>query len=677
MKKVYQTLSLFVLLALLITACAPQSTAQPTAAVVEETSPTAPTAAEEEPAQPEPTEAETETEVEPTEEVAEEPASKYSEAPMLAERVAAGELPPVEERLPLEPLVVEPFGEIGQYGGELITRLNGPTDWGDIWHATIPHLLWFDKDVQEVIPDLAKGYEYNDDYTVLTIYLREGLKWSDGDPFDAEDLVIWWEDYRMHPSFNPDLVPPPEWAPGDAPMEVVKVDDYTVEYHFAAPYPMALNVITSWNGMAGRFFLPAHKIKELHLDYNPDADEAAKAYGYETWEEAVDGFANLMWPGSDANGYLPTLGMWRQSEITSTEIVFERNPYYFAVDPQGNQLPYIDTVRAEIVPDNEVYAVNTIQGKYDFGKVPGDKIELIKANEGEGNYVVKLWSGDIVSNPAYAFNQNHPDENLRQVFQDRRFRQAMSVAINRDEINDLVFDGYGAPTQATVNRSASFYDPRWGESFAEYDPDLANQLLDEMGLDQRNNDGWRLRPDGQVLEFVINANDRASELVRDYWRAVGVKAEINPIDVNLYWTRAAAGELDLGTWGIDNSVEIKVFQNVSKFWMGTGDFGYAVDWVAWHDTNGAEGVEPPDDVKGYFDSWDAIQLASGDEYTELAKKIFDFYADEVYIIGTVGYGLNAVFVSQDLQNVPDELLFMDPTNWWLMARPDQWYLTNR
>jgi peptide/nickel transport system substrate-binding protein len=666
MKKVYQSLYILVILGLLVAACAQQTPIPTEEAPAVQASPTsAPQAATDAPAA-----------ATPTTETVETPTGRFNEAPMLAELVAAGSLPPVEERLPIEPLVVEPLNGVGTYGGELNTRVSGPGDWGDVWHATFPHLLWFDENVQEVIPDLAKGYEYNDDMTVLTIYLREGLKWSDGDPFDAEDLVSWWVDFRMHPEFNPDLVPPGEWAPGGEPMEVVKIDDYTVEYHFAAPYPMALNVITSWNGMPGRFFLPSHKIQELHADYNPDAATAAAALGYDTWQEAVNGFANLMWPGSDPKGLLPTLGMWRQASVTSTEVVFERNPYYWAVDTEGNQLPYIDRVRAEIVPDPEVYVVNIIQGKYDFGKAAADKIELLKANEANGNYGIRLYSGDVVSQPAYAFNQNHRDAALREIFQDVRFRQAMSVAINRDEINDLVFDGYGTPTQATVNRAASFYDPAWGEAFAQYDPDLANQLLDEMGLNQRNNDGWRLRPDGRVLEFIINANDPATELVRDYWREVGVKAELNAIDVNLYWTRGEGGELDLGTWGVDNSVEIKVFQSVSKFWMGTGDLAYAIDWVRWHDTRGAEGVEPPDRVKEYFANWDAIQLASGAEYERLAKEIFDFYAEEVYIIGTVGYGLNAVFVSQNLNNVPEQLLFMDPTNWWLMARPDQWYLSN-
>lgn len=671
MKHIVRSFSVLIVLALLLAACA-QPTPQPTQPPVQATSTTAPTAEE---AATEPaataTTAPTATTEAPTE-----PASKFKEAPMLAAKVAAGELPPVDQRLPLEPLVIQPVDGVGKYGGQLITRINGPGDWGDIWHATFPHLLWFDEKVQEVIPDLAKSYEYNSDQTVLTIRLREGLKWSDGDPFDADDLVSWWIDYKMHPAFNPDQVPPSEWAPGGKAMEVKRIDDYTVEYHFAAPYPMALNVITSWNGMPGRFFLPSHLIRKVHIDYNPDADKAAVELGYEDWVKAVDGIANLMWPGADPNGLLPTLGMWRQASVTSTEVIFERNPYYFAVDTEGNQLPYIDSVRAEIVPDNEVYAVNIMQGKYSYGKVFADKIELMKANETQGNYNILLWSGDVVSQPVYAFNQNHKDPVLRQIFQDRRFRQAMSVAINRAEINDLVYDGYGTPTQATVNRSASFYDPKWSEAYAQYDPAMANSLLDEMGLTQKNAEGFRLRPDGRVLEIVINANDKASELVRDYWRAVGVKTELNAIDVNLYWTRAAAGELDLGTWGVDNSVEIKVFQSVSKFWMGTGDLGYAVDWVKWHDTKGAEGVEPPAPVKEYFANWDAIQSASGARYTELAKKIFDFYAEEVYLIGTVGYGLNAVYVSKDLRNIPQQILFMDPTNWWLLARPDQWYFAD-
>ena len=685
MKKTYHALSVLILLALLLSACAQQpavstSTTAPIAATQAATATTEvmpttanPTATTELKPTEKPTDAQPTATMEPTTP----PAPTYNEAPMLADQVKAGKLPPVADRLPVEPMVVTPVEGVGTYGGTLVTRLSAPGDWGDIWHATFPHLLWFDASVKEIVPDLAKVYKFNDDKTVLTIMLRKGLKWSDGAPFTADDLVSWWKDYKMNAAFNPNMEAPSQWAPGGKAMEVVKVDDYTVEYHFAVPYPMALNVITSWQGMQGQLFIPFHIIKKYHKDYNADADTAAKEIGYNSWQEAVDGIANLMWPGADVNGILPTLGMWRISSLNSTEINFERNPYYWAVDTAGNQLPYIDSVKAEIVPDNEVYNVNIMQGKYSYGKVASDKIELIKANEDKGNYNVLLYTGDIASNPVYAFNQNHKDPVLAKIFQDVRFRRAMSVAINRAQINDLVFDGYGTPTQATVHKTASFYDPKWSEAYAQYDPDMANQLLDEMGLDKRSPDGWRLRPDGKVLEFVINANDKATELVRDNWRAIGVKVEMNAIDPNLYWTRAAAGELDLGTWGLDNSVEFKVFQNVSKFWMGSGDLGYAVDWVKWHDTNGTQGVEPPADVKQYFADWDAIQSASGEEYLSLAKKIFNFYSDQVYLIGTVGYGLNAVYVSKDLHNVPQQLLFMDPTNWWLLARPDQWYFTSK
>ena len=315
-----------------------------------------------------------------------------------------------------------------------------------------------------------------------------------------------------------------------------------------------------------------------------------------------------------------------------------------------------------------------MQGKYDFGKIEMTKMELMKAKEEAGNYNIRLWTGDMASSPIFAFNQNHKDPVLREIFRDVRFRQAMSVAINRDEMNDLIMDGYAKSCQATVNENATFYDPAWGESYAQYDVALANKLLDEMGLDKKDAEGWRLRSDGKPVSFVIAENQKAHELVRDYWRAVGIKVEMNPLDRTLYWERGKTGDLDVGSAGLDNSIEFKVFQNVSKFWMECGDLAYAVDWVRWYTSKGAEGEEPPQAVKEYFVNWEKIQSASGAEYTELAKKIFDFYADELYIIGTVGYGPTPVFVSNKIQNVPEQVLFMDASNWWLMSRPDQWYL---
>ncbi len=603
--------------------------------------------------------------------------SAYGESPMLAARVESGDLPPVEERLPNEPMVVVPTDSVGAYGGELITRLNSVGDWGDIWHSTMPHMLWYDESANTVIGDIAKGYAFNDDKTVLTLYLREGLKWSDGDPFDADDLVCWWTDYTMHEAFNPEMTPPSQWAPGGEAMEVVKVDDWTVEYRFAASYPAALSVITSWQGIEGNFYAPSHLLRAVHADYVDEAEAnklSKELYDKDTWIEAVSTICSLQWPGSDPNCLLPTLGMWVQSEMTTTEIRFTRNPYYWAVDTEGNQLPYIDTIKAEILEDNEVYDLNIMQGKYDFGKVSTDKLELIKSNEESGNYNVRLWNGDIASNPIYSFNQNHRDEATRAVFQDVRFRQAMSLAINRDEINELIYDGYGIPTQATVNTSASFYDPAWSSAFSEYDVDKANALLDEMGLNERDGDGFRKMSNGNTLLVVMQLSQPVHELVRDYWQAVGVRVEINPVDITLYWERGSAGDLDVGMAGLDNSVEMKVFQNVSKFWMECGDLSYAVDWVEWFNTGGIGGELPPEKVQQYFANWQAIQLASGDEYDRLAKDIFKFFAEELYVIGTVGYVPTAVYVSNNLQNVPQSVLFMDATNWWLMSRPDQWYL---
>ena len=603
----------------------------------------------------------------------------FGEAPMLAERVAAGELPAVSDRLPKNPLVLAPKDGIGVYGGELRTRLNNPGDWGDIWHSTYPHLIWFSEDTSQYLPELCEAFELNEDSTLLTLYLREGLKWSDGEPFDADDIECFWKDFRMNPEVNPDMTPPGDYAPGGVAMEVTKVDQYTVTFSFSVPYPGILAVLTSWNGMPGRIFLPAHLVRAIHPDYAEDADaKAQELYGEYTtvnsWVDAVGYIANMMWPGGDPYGLLPTLGMWKQKTNTTTEIVFERNPYYYAVDTAGNQLPYIDTVRAEIVPDDEVANLNVMQGKYDFGKVKPDKLALIKSKEAEGNYAVRLYTGDNASSPLYAFNLNHRDPAVREIFNDVRFRKAMSLAINREELNDLVYDGFGTPTQATINRTASFYDPAWAEANAQYDPDAANALLDEMGLDKRGSDGFRLRPDGKPLLITMEMQaNKGDELVMNYWNEVGVRTQLNPVDSSLYWERGQSGELDLGVAGLDNSVEFKAFSVISKYFLGNLDLCPAVDWVKWFDTNGTDGEAPPADVQAYFAAWHAVKSATGDEYDRLAREIFQAISDNIWLIGTVGYGLNAVYVNNNLRNVPESALFMDPTNWWLLTRPDQWY----
>ena len=305
----------------------------------------------------------------------------------------------------------------------------------------------------------------------------------------------------------------------------VAVDAQTVRLEFDSPHPEMMVKLATWHGGDWEMLKPKHYLSKWHIDFNDKANEVAKEEGHETWQQAFTD--HFFWkPSTDLD--LPVIQAWRFTEITPTVRVFERNPYYLRVDTAGNQLPYIDRIVSTVV-EKEVYNLKIIGGEADlaYGQTSLENFALYKENEEAGDYRVTLIPGLSAAEVGLVLNQNHLQEWRAELYQDIRFRRALSLAINRDEVNEQVFFGLSTPRQAAVPPVHSYYQEEWGKAWADYDPDQANALLDEIGMTDRTRDGFRRAPGGEELQILIEYAEGlpvpAMELIKEYWEAVGVK----------------------------------------------------------------------------------------------------------------------------------------------------------
>ena len=615
---------------------------------------------------------------------------QFNESPLLAALVRSGELPPVEERLPEAPLVIATYDEVGEYGGTLRVARTGPGDYGDMLRGAKGWLFRADPSTSKVLPHLAKGWEISSDLRSLTIRLREGVKWSDGVPFTADDIMFLYT-YGFD---DPDVQD--SWRRGwvfDGELSrFEKIDDYTVRINFPRPVsPVIVKSNLNWyRSRQEMLFTAAHHMQRFHKAFNPNVEALAKEEGYENWVQLWNAAIEIQPPQRYTQ---PEIGPWIMESRNSAGKNMVRNPYYWAVDQEGNQLPYIDGFHAEFFSDPQVAILSMMQGSIDIGgrlMNPAD-FPLYKENEAIGGYSVREWQDTKTARVTYAFNLNHDDPVKGPIFLDKRFRQAMSLAMNRDEINEFAFQGLAIPQQLTVDSGAEFYDPAWAQAYADYDPDRAMELLEEMGIRDRDGDGWREAPGGE--QFVIDMNVRTdsvlgtmgfstSELVRDYWQEVGVKVNYKQISDELNHQLTNSNQLDLVTWVAESYLPTRL----SPQRFGTGSSGYAVHWNDWLDheswiergRQGEEpprGQEPPSEWKRYMqDRIDWNGATSDAEFSRLGREVFAQHADLLPVIGTVGKVLRPIIINNRVRNVPDTLPFAFETLLWTQPTPMQWFI---
>ncbi len=590
--------------------------------------------------------------------------SAYNEAPMLQELVSSGKLPPVEKRIGSEPLVVQPADAIGLYGGILRGAATTPTEEGHDVSTILEQRLFFTlPDLSTVYPNSAKSVEFTNDNKTMIIHLREGMKWSDGEPFTADDFIFWYECILPFPELQ--VIPNSFWTIGGEQVVLSKIDTYSVQFDFAVPSP-TIPAKLAIEHLLIEPFAPAHYLKEFHLNYNDNVEAEAKAAGFSSWTER---FKHLYTLGErQMNMDLPTLfpWVWKGTDSSGNRF-FERNPYFWKVDIEGNQLPYIDELHRLVVQNIDGKKLGAMNGSFDIATkdLALTDYPMFKENEDKGNYRAFLGDGAQGSYMVFGFNLTwDKDPGLVDIMSDVRFRQAMSLAINRDEINEVIFMGQGIPRQLGPIPQTSYVEPWMNDYYAEYDVDKANTLLDEMGLKWDAKHEYRLRPDGTTLilphEYWRWADIVATtiELTTEYWKAIGIKIDAKELERSLYFERRIGNDIAFATWGGDFQVELPLYVN-PIYCSPPYQAEIMAPWRLWYASEGADGMKPPKEVIELFD-WTQqrtqVQLES-DEYVNLSKKIANRNLEKLYQIGTVGLVPNVVIFNKDLLNTPTKGVF--------------------
>ncbi|MFD2261448.1 ABC transporter substrate-binding protein [Lacibacterium aquatile] len=592
------------------------------------------------------------------------------ESPDLAKLVAEGKLPPLAQRLPENPDVIQ-VKDIGKYGGTLRRGLRGSSDHNGILKVIGPqNFVRWNVEFTGVVPNLAHKWDVNADATEFTFYLRKGLKWSDGKPFTADDVLFSIEDCAKNPELfkaTPSVI-----VIGGKPVEVTKVDETTVKFKFAAPYALFLENLATPLGQHTTLFAK-HYCSQFHPKYNPNAEAAAKAAGQSDW---AAGFrakcGDIEIPSRWGNPERPTMDPWIIKEAYTggaTRVVAVRNPYFWQVDQQGNQLPYIDQVNYSISQDVESLMLDVVGGKIDYQDRHINSLAnkpTLSQNTKRGDYhLVELIAANAQQVQIH-LNILHKDPKMREMLGNKEFRKALSLGINRQEIIDLVYLGQSQPYQTSPRPGHPWYHEKLAKQFIEHNPTEANAILDKLGYNKKDGQGMRLRPDGQKVFFSIDVIPTlypdqvdALELVKRHWADIGVDIKVNTIERALYYTRGDNNDHDAASWSGSGGLDM-MFDPRDYFAYHPQGSRYAIPWANWLTSGGKSGEEPPESQKKRMALFDQARgttdLAKRAEYV---KQLLDLTYEAFETVG-VCLGVNSFGVCKNnLMNVPEKM----PDSW--------------
>jgi len=599
---------------------------------------------------------------------------RFREASQLAALVQQGKLPPVQERLGSEPLVIKPVHTIGRYGGTWRRGFTGPGDkWNGYRCCSGPdHALFWDYTGKQVVPNVVKHWDMSEDGRSLTLVLRRGMKWSDGHPFTAEDFVFWYEDIYQHA----DLVPTrtPLLSTRGKPGKLEKIDEVTLRFVFPEPYYLFPEVLAGATPLGGHanngangmgLFAPKHYLRRFHPKYTrPDLlAKAVKASGHTHW-------VSLFKTKNDwaINADLPVLTPWKTTTPinSTTQWVLERNPYYWAVDTAGNQLPYIDKVIMTLGENLEVINLHAIAGEYDFQSRHLDigKVPVFLENQQRGGYKLYLDPADSGCDACLKFNMNYgeKDPEIGKWLANADFRRALALGIDREQLNEIFWLGLGVPS-SLAPADHNPYSPglEYRTLGATFDPTRANHMLDTLGLHKKDAEGFRLRTDGKGrLVLVLNTLGaqylpftNIAEMVALQWKKVGIKAEVIELERSLAAKRVGANEQQIRvSWG-DGSEHLLTYPfNVFPF-DSSSEFGPL--YGLWFQSGGSRGKQPPARLRQIYEKYTRAFGVPEHERLQLGREIWQIVLEEQWSVGLVGLSPAAAGVriaKVGLGNVP-------------------------
>jgi peptide/nickel transport system substrate-binding protein len=605
-----------------------------------------------------------------------------TESPILAARVAAGTLPPLAQRLPETPFVDtmdRPWQSLGKYGGSLRLLMGKSRDLRQLTVYGYARLVGYNADL-ELMPDILEKIEV-EEARIFTFHLRRGHKWSDGAPFTTEDFRYWWEDVANNEELSPvgpriDLV-----IDGKLPKFEV-LDDVRVRYSWSKPNPTLLHALAGASPLY--LYAPAHYLRQFHARYaDPEVLQAmVEEKELRNWAALHNRLDNAY---KNTNPDLPTLQPWvNTTKPPSERFVFERNPYFHRVDPKGRQLPYIDQAivyiaGSSIIPAKVGAGASDLQARY----LRFDNYTFLKAAEQRQNQKVNLWRTARGARIALFPNLNVNDEGYRMLFRDVRFRRALSLAINRHEINQVVFFGLAVEGNNTVLPKSPLYREEYRNAWAQFDLDRANALLDEIGLSERDDRGVRLLPDGRSLEIIVESAGESTEetdvleLIRDSWSEIGIKLHTKPSQREMFRNRIFSGETQMAIWtGMENALPNP---DMSPMELAPTKQEY-LQWPKWGqyvETKGSAG-EPADlpeamELMDLHRRWEVATERA--EREAIWHRMLQIHADQVFSLGLIAGVPQPVVVNRALRNLPKDGLYnWDPGAFFGIYHPDSlWF----
>jgi len=613
--------------------------------------------------------------------IAADPVPALKETPMFADQVKSGALPAVDKRVPQQPWVVNYFAGgdgPGQQGGQLNMLVASSRDTRLMTIFSYTRLIVYD-DKFKLKPDILESYEEKDGRE-FTFKLRAGHKWSDGHPFTTEDFRFFWEDVANSKDLSSGGPNVELLVDGQLP-KVEIIDPLTIKYTWDKPNPY---FIESQARAAPLFlFRPAHYLKKFHTKYTPEAEILKSAKGGQQSWVAIYRRNDVMYANDNVD--LPSLNPWVTTTASPAQrFVYVRNPYYHRIDEKGQQLPYVDRViftvaAANLVPAKAGLGEADLQPRYLNMR---DYTFLQKSAQSSG-VNVRLWEAGSGSQIALYPNLTTNDEEWRKLMRDVRFRRALSLAIDREELNQVVYIGLAKPSNNTIMPRSELFKPEYATKWANYDPKLANKLLDEIGLTKKDSQGFRLLPGGRPATIVVEYASEETEdndalaLIADNWKKIGIKMLTKPQTRDNFRLRTFSGEAIMTAFA--GAVTAVPTVNTSPKEFAPTMLG-GLQWSRWGmfaESKGKQGekcdLESACKLLDYVKEWETG--ATPDDRRKAWDKILASHADEVFSIGTVNGVRQPIVVGPKVRNVPKEGYYAwDPGGYIGLYQPDTFWI---
>jgi peptide/nickel transport system substrate-binding protein len=594
----------------------------------------------------------------------------------------SGALPKVAQRLPKIPAVARFAADQspGRHGGTMRLLVGRERDTRLMVIYGYARLVAYDRNYK-LVPRLLEKFEVKEG-RIFTLHLRPGHRWSDGHPFTTRDFKYYWEDVALNPELSPGGPSKRLIVEGRKPVVEI-LSETAVRYTWHKPNPHFLPALA---GASPKFiYRAAHYLKKFHKKYTDPAKlkRAAAKHRLHNWAALHSLKDN---PYRFDNPDLPTLQPWRNTTRGPAQrFVFLRNPYYYRVDPKGRQLPYIDRVILR-VSSPSLIAAKTSGGESDLQarSLAFNQYTFLKMAEKRGGYKVHLWRTARGAHLALFPNFNVTDPVWRGLFWNTRFRRALSLGINRHEINQVLYYGLGTEGNNSVLPQSPLYDPSVRYRWAQFDVKKANELLDGLGLTKRNSRGLRLLPDGRPMEIIIESSGEHTEqtdileLVHDSWLKLGIKMFSRPSQREVLRKRVLSGQAMMAIWGgLTAGIATPDISPAELAPTNPYQFNWP-RWGQWFYSQGKKGTRPALPVAKrlltLYRNWETA--TSQDARARIWRRMLELHADQVLTFGLIAAIPQPIAIGTRVRNVPKEAIYSwDPGAYFGVYSPDTFWIS--